>query len=70
MDWSILQGITQYLFTSEHIATILTIIISIVIYELLKKGAKKSVGYVTAKKSRAGVFILILAILILFLVIR
>ena len=65
MDWGIFQNIIQYLFTSEHIATILTIVIAIVIYELLKKSVRKGVGYVTQRKSKAGIIILFIAVIAL-----
>ena len=43
MDFS---GILNYIFTQEHIATLLTIVIAIVLYELLKKGVRGGVGYI------------------------
>jgi len=62
MDFS---GILNYIFTQEHIATLLTIVIAIVIYELLKKAVRKSVGYIVQRKTKAGLVIFIVALIAL-----
>ena len=58
-----LSGIFNYIFTGEHVATLLTIIIAIVIYELMKKSVKKSVAYITRRKTKAGLVIFLIALI-------
>ena len=60
----ILTDILNYVFSQERLLTLATIIIAIIMYEMLKKGVKKGVQYITARKTKAGLVILIITILL------
>jgi len=59
-----LGSIFAYVFSQERLLTLVTVIIAIIIYELLKKGVKKGVSYITARKTKVGLLILIITILL------
>ena len=56
--------IISYIFSQDRLLTLVTIIIAIVMYELLKKGVRKTVGYITARKTKAGLIILFITLIL------
>jgi len=66
----LLNKIGSYIFTREHIITIISIVLAIAAYELLKKSSKKLVGFIVQKsRSKVGIVIIILCILLLLLLV-
>ena len=57
--------IISYIFSQERLLTLFTIIIAIILYEILKKSVKKTVGYITQKKTKAGLVILFIVIIVM-----
>jgi len=63
IDWGSILS-----FFSDRLGYILTFILAIIIYELVKYSGKKTVGWITRNKPKAGIYIAI-AIFIALLVI-
>jgi len=63
IDWG-----SIFSFFSDRLGYVLTFILAIIIYELIKCAGKKSVGWITRNKPKAGIYIGI-AIFIALLVI-
>ena len=57
--------IISYIFSQERLLTLFTIIIAIILYEILKKSVKKTVGYITQRKTKAGLVILFIVIIVM-----
>ena len=57
--------IISYIFSQERLLTLFTIIIAIILYEIIKKSVKKTVGYITQRKTKAGLVILFVVIIVM-----